>query len=57
MTPRPHRQHKHRIAEPCAGKPHNWHFAPLTEAQIRERNRFESALRAGRLARAPEVTL
>jgi hypothetical protein len=52
MSSRPQRQHRRRIADPCAGKPHNWPFGALTEAQIRARIRFESALRAGRLAPA-----
>ena len=44
-------------ADPHRGKPHNWPFGQLTEAQIRERNRLEARMRAGRLAALPEALL
>ena len=48
---------RRRAADPSAGKPHNWPFGQLTEAQIRERNRLEARMRAGRLAALPEALL
>ncbi len=48
---------RHRYSDPHRGKPHNWPFGQLTEAQIRERNRLEARMRAGRLAALPEALL
>ncbi len=50
-------QRRTQPADPSAGKPHNWSFGTLTEAQIRARNRQEAAMRAGRLASLPEALL
>ena len=48
---------RHRHSDPHRGKPHNWPFGQLTEQQIRERNRLEARMRAGRLATLPEALL
>lgn len=57
QTTTPRRQRRHCPTDPSAGKPHNWPFGALTEAQIRARNRQEAAMRAGRLAALPEALL
>ena len=51
------RQRRHLASDPSRGKPHNWPFGQLTEQQIRERNRQEARMRAGRLAALPEALL
>lgn len=51
------RQRRTHPADPQRGKPHNWPFGQLTEAQIRERNRLEARMRAGRMAVLPEALL
>jgi len=50
-------QRRTQPADPQRGKPHNWPFGQLTEQQIRERNRLEARMRAGRLAALPEALL
>lgn len=50
-------QRRTQPADPSAGKPHNWPFGALTEAQMRARARLEARMRAGRLAALPEALL
>lgn len=56
-APRRRAAQRHAPSDPSRGKPAWWPFGALTEAQIRERNRIEARMRAGRLAALPEALL
>lgn len=51
--PNPRQARRAAQANPCAGLPAHWHFAPLTQDQISARLIFEARMRAGRLAPLP----